>query len=71
MYPGLLNVTRPAWLSRDLLTGSSFLSDLTAATCTRSPGAEEWDIYVGAARLHIEHAARVSPLLLVANPLQL
>lgn len=71
MTPGLLNMTRPAWLSWDLLTGSSFLSDLTAGTCTRASGAEEWDIYVAADRLHVEHTAHVSPLLLIANHSQL
>lgn len=70
MTPGLLNMTRSAWLSWDLLTGSSFLSDLTAGTCTGASGAEEWDIYGAAdsARLHVEHAAHVSALLLMANP---
>lgn len=71
MTPELLNMTRPAWFSWDLLTGSSFLSDLTAGTCCRASGPKEWDIYVAAARRHVEHAAHVSPLLLIANPSQL
>lgn len=50
MTPGPLNMTRPAWHSWDLLTGLSFLLDLTAGTCTTASEAEEWDIYVAEAR---------------------